>query len=454
MFLNRSILIAAMTIMIVLEGCDLTPPSPATNNQTTVTTSEAPNLPPVADAGEDRSILITDASAVLIDGSGSMDPDDDPLEYTWHVLGEGVTLSDIQSHSCSFTINLPSSGVYYFVLFVDDGTAKSAPSILTITVLPPDGWVDDDYPEDDLESSQFTTVQRAIDTLGNDTCIVLMPGIYEENVTVDAGVHLFGAVSQSGDMPEISAPVADTDGTRAVVTLNDDSTLENIVVSCSTSPTTDSLLSIVNVESITSGAVIRNCRIKTAYGYQNHYVDGVTIDSGATLSIGGGSVIENISGEGIVAWQTSNLMIENTRIGHASGSSIYTIQSEQFTLNNCVIHHSGSDGLDLTSTSVEIDHCTVAYFNRAGIKVSGTSEWSLKNTLVYSGGAAATIYSGDISIETIDRSNLPNRFSGSDIDPMFLDADNGDFRLHSDSPAIGNGENGSNVGATGDVLSP
>jgi len=94
------------------------------------------NSPPTADAGPDQNKNVN--TLVALDGSGSSDPDADPLTYAWtQTDGPTVTLSDPTAINPTFT---PTEvGTYGFSLVVNDGALNSAPDMVVITVTRPSG---------------------------------------------------------------------------------------------------------------------------------------------------------------------------------------------------------------------------------------------------------------------------------------------------------------------------
>ena len=92
-----------------------------------------PNDPPVADAGVDQP-AITDSQFIL-DGTGSYDPDNDTISYTWFFWGAPVGSSALlYNYTTSQPFFTPDiDGDYVFILIVDDGYIESKPDSVTIT---------------------------------------------------------------------------------------------------------------------------------------------------------------------------------------------------------------------------------------------------------------------------------------------------------------------------------
>lgn len=99
----------------------------------TITAAEVMNnTPPVADAGPDQTVLVTQTA--LLDGRGSSDADGDPLTYQWSFVtmptGSAATLSDPTSPTPDFVVDKP--GMYVVQLIVNDGLADSSPDTVMV----------------------------------------------------------------------------------------------------------------------------------------------------------------------------------------------------------------------------------------------------------------------------------------------------------------------------------
>ncbi len=98
----------------------------------TVTITTA-NTKPVAEAGQDQTVLLD--STVVLDGSGSSDVDADSLTYLWSFQSRPAESTAVLSNSnqvqASFAPDKP--GAYVVQLLVNDGKADSNPDIVTVT---------------------------------------------------------------------------------------------------------------------------------------------------------------------------------------------------------------------------------------------------------------------------------------------------------------------------------
>lgn len=90
------------------------------------------NLPPVADAGVSRSVDVGTTAA--LDGSGSHDPNGDPLSYAWALVsfpaGSTAAIADAGSASASLTPD--REGTFVVQLVVSDGLLSSDPRTVQI----------------------------------------------------------------------------------------------------------------------------------------------------------------------------------------------------------------------------------------------------------------------------------------------------------------------------------
>jgi uncharacterized repeat protein (TIGR01451 family) len=97
-----------------------------------ITTTDGSNRPPIANAGADQEVPV--GGTVQLNGSGSSDPDDDPLTLTWILntkpLGSAAVLSATNLANPTFVADLP--GNYVAQLVVNDGTINSPSDTVTI----------------------------------------------------------------------------------------------------------------------------------------------------------------------------------------------------------------------------------------------------------------------------------------------------------------------------------
>lgn len=106
----------------------------ASSDPDTVTVQiSAANQPPVADAGPDQSV--TTGDSVTLDGSQSLDPDEDLITYAWEFSqlpdGSAATISDATIVNPTFTAD--TDGVYSVTLTVSDPDGLESSDSVDIT---------------------------------------------------------------------------------------------------------------------------------------------------------------------------------------------------------------------------------------------------------------------------------------------------------------------------------
>lgn len=106
----------------------------ASDTVTVVVVEANGNQAPVADAGVDQSV---DAGTqVTLDGSGSSDPDGDPLVYSWRWISGPSSVTVRSSTSSQAHVTLSTPGEYVFELTVSDGMAIARDSVRVTAIRP------------------------------------------------------------------------------------------------------------------------------------------------------------------------------------------------------------------------------------------------------------------------------------------------------------------------------
>lgn len=99
----------------------------------TISVNEPPNNTPIADAGDDFSVMVGEQAQ--LDGSMSLDKDGDTLSFDWTVIespaGSSAALQNGNSNTPSFVADV--TGNYVVSLVVSDGVVDSVPDTVTIT---------------------------------------------------------------------------------------------------------------------------------------------------------------------------------------------------------------------------------------------------------------------------------------------------------------------------------
>ncbi|MFA5772701.1 MAG: PKD domain-containing protein [Thermoplasmata archaeon] len=97
----------------------------------TITVTKA-NNPPIADAGRDQTVNVSETAT--LNGNASYDPDGDTITYKWIQI-DGPTVLILYSTTAKPMFTPTANGVYKFQLIVNDSKADSEPSVVTITAV-------------------------------------------------------------------------------------------------------------------------------------------------------------------------------------------------------------------------------------------------------------------------------------------------------------------------------
>lgn len=173
---------------------------------TTTTIWQIGNNPPISDAGPDQTVAVDSAciASITLNGSGSYDPDDDPLTYAWTWNGGSAT--DINP-----TIQLPL-GITTITLIVNDGTLDSEPDTVDINI------IDETPPEISLTVNPDTLWPP------NHKMILIIPTItVTDNCDYDPIIELTSITMNEGDETNAYHPDYDT-------TIGDGNTINDIQV--------------------------------------------------------------------------------------------------------------------------------------------------------------------------------------------------------------------------------
>jgi hypothetical protein len=124
------------------------------------------NLAPTSDAGNDQLVIVGTGEQVLLDGSGSTDPENDTLTYHWIIssapINSIVTLSGAETVSPAFYPDV--EGLYQITLIVSDQIGVGTSDMVEITGVVVEEYaqiqileLDESVASLDAESGEVTT---------------------------------------------------------------------------------------------------------------------------------------------------------------------------------------------------------------------------------------------------------------------------------------------------------
>ncbi len=222
------------------------------------------------------------------------------------------------------------------------------------------------------------------------------------------------------------------------------------------------------VSGVGSNLEVENCR------FQDNQSTGLYVYEGANANVRQ-SIFSNsrtlhgasVSGAG------STLSVTDSTFALNKQNGLFTISGGLATLSRSIITQNGYHGIELNDvdSKVKASNCILWSNRQTGIWVYNDSSllirdsiigengfWGFSNQGIQGTGPAASyeaknnLYwkNGRGDYET----GAPNKTEIVNQNPLFIDSTNGDFRLKSNSPALGKGTNGDNIGLFPMVRTP
>lgn len=379
------------------------------------------NIAPVAKV--DPLFLGYNGVQVLLDGTGSLDGNNDPLTFTWSLTlkppGSGAALSGANTGTPSFTPDV--IGIYRFSLTVNDGTVDSpAVGVVAYAVPAPLAVATIHVPAD------HATIQAAIDAASPGDVIAVGPGTYTGNLNFNG---------------------------------------KDVTLQSTAGPSRTIIEGVNNVAvNIGPGGTIIGFTIRKGFGALAAHETGTLIknnifdsNTGSSAAIDGfvasptvdGNIFRNNScgdqlTEGVIAFfnTSSPIIVNNIFQDNLCRAINMTLPEGNVpqVINNTIVSNRGGIHVDARINTVQqIYRNNVIVGNDVGLEVvlapgpQNNPTW--QNNLVFGNGAN---YTG-----IADQTNSSGNISA---DPLFVDQAGRVFDLSPSSPAI---DRGSAIGAPG-----
>jgi hypothetical protein len=149
---------------------------------------------PVADAGSDLSVAVGDT--VQLDGSGSVDPDGDPLAFTWSFesvpVGSAATLVLAGSAKPSFTADVVGAYVVLLEVFDGDASAFDSVTVAAENTLSNDAPIISTIADRAMVAGDASDVPIAIADENPDS-VSVEPASDDQTLIADANIQVLGS---------------------------------------------------------------------------------------------------------------------------------------------------------------------------------------------------------------------------------------------------------------------
>jgi hypothetical protein len=328
-----------------------------------------------------------------------------------------------------------------------------------------------------LVPSEYSTIQDAINASEDRDTILVAPGTYTENINFMGKNIIIGSYGMiyGGEEMFMHQTIIDGGGNGSVVTVTsgEDSsavlhgfTIQNgasdfgggIMIE-SSEPTFEYLL-INNNQADYGGGVYARYDCTPVFNYvsvientagqgggmrfrdnANPMISNSTIKWNTSSGEGGGIYCNNADPKIVYTSIVAN-------IANEGGDAIYLKINCDLNLTNTTIFGNGNPENDTSSTVFCITNCSLLLTNTIlwenhgpAVEFSSTSN---PNSLSVN---YCDVEGGQDGITTNDNGSISWLPGNIEIDPLFCNSDSGDFNLAENSPCVGAGQEGANMGA-------
>jgi hypothetical protein len=317
-------------------------------------------------------------------------------------------------------IRFRASGTYSYNInywYVDNVSVQLAPFWYVATT-------GSDATGDGTYTNPFATIQTAIDSSSDGDVVSVAAGTYVENIDYNGK-----NISVIGEDRETT--IIDGNQAGSVVTFENDEDSTSVLSS----------FTITNGSGYSGGGIFCANSSPTLLN--------LTISGNTSNSTGGGIVFTSSSSSLVNVAITGNT-------GNVGGGIHFNSASSPSLENVMISGNTASQdggGISLFAASPSFTNVTITgnttTGNGGGI-FCGYTTISLVNCILWE-NFPQEIYTNSGTVNVI-YSNIQGGWTGTgniDSDPLFCNADSGDYTLMANSPCVGTGENGANMGAFG-----